>query len=91
VRELAPAGADLVLAGHTHGGQWRLPLVGAFVLPSLYGRLYAEGFRVIGSTLLYTSRGAGVHTVPFRYRCPPEVTLFTLHRPRAIRAGNVPR
>ncbi|MFW6286585.1 MAG: metallophosphoesterase [Candidatus Sumerlaeota bacterium] len=75
---LAQAGADLVVSGHTHGGQWRLPLIGPLVVPSVYGRRYAQGLFETGRALLYTSRGCGLHTIPVRFRCPPEITVFEL-------------
>ncbi|NQU42472.1 metallophosphoesterase [bacterium] len=80
VYRLSRLGADLVMCGHTHGGQFRLPLIGPVVYPSLYGRRFDRGFRQIGPTLLYASNGYGLHTFPLRLNCPPEVTLFELRR-----------
>lgn len=69
----------LVLCGHTHGGQIRLPWVGAPVVPSRYGQRYAMGW-VQGAfgTPAYVSRGLGVTGVPMRMLCEPELTLLTL-------------
>ncbi len=75
---LGQAGADLVVSGHTHGGQWRFPIIGPLIVPSLYGRRYAQGLFDTGTSLLYTSRGCGLHTIPVRFRCPPEITVFEL-------------
>ncbi len=75
---LARAGADLVLAGHTHGGQWRFPIIGPVVVPSVYGRRYAYGLHREGDALLSISPGFGIHTIPMRYNCPPEITLIEL-------------
>jgi uncharacterized protein len=74
-----PAGAavSLMLSGHTHGGQIRLPLIGATALPPL-GRKYIEGWFRLDHLQLYVNRGIGTVEVPFRVDCPPEVTLFTL-------------
>ncbi len=74
-----PAGqaVDLVLSGHTHGGQVRLPLVGAMVLPVL-GRKYIEGLFRFGRLQLFVNRGLGTVGVPFRLDCPPEITVITL-------------
>lgn len=68
---------DLLLAGHTHGGQARFPGIGPLVAPSLYGSKFASGVFWLPPTLMHVSRGvAGTHTI--RWRCPPEVTLLTL-------------
>lgn len=74
-----PAGraVSLVLSGHTHGGQIRLPLVGALHLPP-GGRNYVEGMFQVGSMQLYVNRGIGSVGVPFRFDCRPEITIFTL-------------
>ncbi len=72
---------DLMLSGHTHGGQARLPFVGPLYVPSQFGFRYLAGrFREAGRQL-YVSRGIGVITAPIRWRCPPEVTLVTLRPP----------
>jgi hypothetical protein len=68
----------LVLSGHTHGGQVRLPLLGAMRLPP-GGRKYVEGWFGLGSMQLYVNRGIGAVGVPFRFNCRPEITLFRLH------------
>ena len=74
-----PAGqaTSLVLSGHTHGGQIRLPFVGPLHLPP-GGRKYVEGLFNIGSMQLYVNRGIGSVGVPFRFDCRPEITIFTL-------------
>jgi predicted MPP superfamily phosphohydrolase len=74
-----PAGkaVDLMLSGHTHGGQIRLPVVGAMQLPDM-GRKYVEGWFQFGRMQLYVNRGIGTVGVPFRFDCPPEISLFTL-------------
>ena len=75
---LARSGADLILSGHTHGGQGRLPGVGPVFVPSRYGRRYYEGLYEVGEALLYVSAGVGLHTVPLRFRCRPEIALLKL-------------
>jgi hypothetical protein len=74
-----PAGkaVDLMVSGHTHGGQVRLPLVGALELP-IMGRKYVEGWFRLGGMQLYVNRGIGTVGLPFRLDCPPEITLITL-------------
>jgi uncharacterized protein len=66
-------GADLILAGHTHGGQVRLPIVGAPYTLRMDPRIrIAAGFQRVGAGLLHITAGLG-HTVPLRFLCPPEV------------------
>jgi hypothetical protein len=75
-----PAGdsVQLMLSGHTHGGQIRLPLIGPLQLPDL-GKKYVEGWFRLGDLQLYVNRGLGTVGLPFRIDCPPEITLITLH------------
>jgi len=68
---------SLQLSGHSHGGQVRLPAVGAFVTPE-YGRNYDMGLYRIKEMWLYTNRGIGVIAPPVRFNCRPEVTVITL-------------
>ncbi len=70
---------DLMLSGHTHGGQAHLPLLGPPYVPSQFGYRYLAGTVREGRRRLYVSRGVGAITAPFRWRCPPEVTLVVLH------------
>jgi predicted MPP superfamily phosphohydrolase len=70
---------DLMLSGHSHGGQIRLPLAGPLILPSL-GRKYVEGHFQVGRTQLYVNRGIGTVGLPLRFDCPAEITHFTLTR-----------
>jgi len=76
-----PAGqaVDLMLSGHTHGGQICLPFLGALALP-LWGKKYVEGFFRLGGLQLYVNRGIGTVGLPFRLNCPPELTLLTLRK-----------
>jgi len=69
---------DLMFAGHSHGGQVRLPIVGA-LCHSDGGKKYVEGLFHLDRMQLYVNRGIGTVGVPFRLNCPPEITLFTLH------------
>ena len=68
---------SLMLSGHTHGGQVRLPFAGALQLPP-GGRKYVEGLFRLGSMQLYVNRGIGTVGIPFRFACPPEITSITL-------------
>lgn len=68
---------DLMLAGHTHGGQIQLPLLGPVYSPSRYGCRFASGVFWLQPTLLYVSRGLSGRE-PIRFHCPPELTKLTL-------------
>jgi predicted MPP superfamily phosphohydrolase len=68
---------DLQLSGHSHGGQIRLPFVGAAVLPPM-AKKYPWGLYQVGPLTLYTNAGVGTIRLPMRWNCPPEVTLVTL-------------
>lgn len=72
-----PGRVDLQLSGHSHGGQIVLPVIGPPYLPPL-ARKYPWGLRQLGPLTLYTNRGVGTITLPLRFNCPPEITLFTL-------------
>lgn len=68
---------DLVLAGHTHGGQIRFPIVGPILAPSRFGVKYASGLFVCGDTVMHVSRGlSGLD--PIRWNCPPELARLVL-------------
>ncbi|HET8654636.1 MAG TPA: metallophosphoesterase [Longimicrobiaceae bacterium] len=69
---------DLVLSGHTHGGQVRLPGFGALLSPARNGALYDEGLRRRPWTRVYTSRGVGTVHLPVRFLCRPEVAILEL-------------
>jgi predicted MPP superfamily phosphohydrolase len=71
-------GVDLMLSGHNHGGQIRLPLVGPVFMPSRYSRRFDRGFFREKGTLLHVSEGVGGKH-PVRYGCPPEVSRMVLH------------
>jgi len=71
------ASVGLMLSGHTHGGQVRLPFLGAVELPEM-GKKYAEGLFQLGALQLYVNRGIGTIGLPFRLNCPPEITILTL-------------
>ena len=71
---------DLMLSGHTHGGQVALPFKKALYLPKL-GRHYARGlYRLEGGSMLYVNRGIGESLMPIRVGSFPEITVLTLTR-----------
>jgi predicted MPP superfamily phosphohydrolase len=71
---------DLQLSGHSHGGQIRLPIIGAPYLPR-FGRKFPTGLYQVGGMRLYTNRGLGTAELAVRLNCRPEITLFTLEAP----------
>ena len=73
-------GSHLILAGHTHGGQVNIPLLGPLVVPSRYGKKYAHGLFTRGEARMYVSRGIGLISPPVRFNCPPEIALFQLQK-----------
>lgn len=68
---------DLMLAGHTHGGQVRFPVIGPVVCPSRFGGQYAAGLFDMPPTVMHVSRGISGMT-PYRFRCTPELTQLVL-------------
>jgi predicted MPP superfamily phosphohydrolase len=71
-------GIDLILSGHTHAGQVRLPLLGAPVNSSEFPELYEEGLRRRPWTQVYTSRGIGTVGIPVRFLARPEIAVLEL-------------
>ena len=73
------SGMNLVLSGHAHGGQFRLPFVGGLVAPNqgLFPK-YDAGFYTEGSTNMIVSRGIGNSLLPFRFNNRPEIILIEL-------------
>jgi len=72
-------GVDVVLTGHTHGGQVRLPFLGAVWAPGQgFAPVHSWGLFTSGKTSMIVSAGLGESIVPFRFNCRPEVVLVTL-------------
>ena len=67
-----------MLAGHTHGGQVNLPIIGAPVVPSIYGQKYTHGLVQGPVAQVFVSRGIGTIVPPMRLFCRPEIVLVTL-------------
>lgn len=73
---------SLTLAGHTHGGQVKLPFLGRLVVPSGFGQRYAAGHIVENGRHLFVTTGLGTSILPVRFAVPPEVALLTLRSSR---------
>ena len=85
--QAAEQGIDLYLCGHTHGGQVRLPVIGALLTSSQLGKQYEMGHYQRRQTHLYVSRGVGLEGLSaprVRFLAPPEITVITI-RGRASR------
>jgi hypothetical protein len=73
------AGSHLILAGHTHGGQVVLPVLGSPIVPSQYGQKYAQGLFRREDTFMYVNRGLGLIWPGVRFNCRPEIAILHLH------------
>lgn len=78
--DLADQKADIILCGHTHGGQVRLPGIGAFLSGCNIKTKYCSGLFYFNNFVLYTTRGLGEGRYsPFRFYCQPEATLIKFY------------
>lgn len=68
-------GPSVILAGHTHGGQVRLPYFGAFVLP-LENRRFDKGWFTEWGQRFFVTSGIGTAVLPIRFLCPPEIVVI---------------
>jgi predicted MPP superfamily phosphohydrolase len=75
---LAEQGATAVFAGHTHGGQARIPFLGPLIIPSRYGRRFDQGHFLVDGTHLYVSAGVGADAPNLRLWCPPDLVVVDL-------------
>ena len=73
-----PARVPLFLAGHTHGGQVRLPIIGTVVHTSDYGDKYEAGHVFENGHHLFVTTGIGTSIIPVRFGVPPEIVLLTV-------------
>lgn len=67
---------DLVLAGHVHGGQVKIPFWGAVTIPSIYGTKFAEGFITDGKNKMFITKGLGTSILPVRFLSVPEIVVI---------------
>lgn len=80
VEKIPRGAADLVLAGHTHGGQFTLPFLEQHIVRYGCGSNYVEGLNTINEMPVYINRGLGYTGFPVRFRARPEVALVRLVR-----------
>jgi uncharacterized protein len=81
---------DLIVSGHTHGGQVRFPIIGAPVSSAQRPDLYEDGLRRRPWTQVYTSRGLGTTRLPVRFLARPELAILELTRAARPRIQNAP-
>jgi uncharacterized protein len=79
-----PSRVTLTLAGHTHGGQVCLPLIGRPVVPSSFGQRFAYGHIVEGGRNMIVCSGLGLTGVPIRLGVPPEIAVVTVGAPGSV-------
>ena len=68
----------IALAGHTHGGQVRLPFMGAPIVPSRYRQRYAAGWVKEEGKQMFVTSGIGTSILPIRFRVPPEIVILSV-------------
>ena len=73
-----PDRVALTMAGHTHGGQVRVPFVGRPIVPSAYDERFAIGSVIEGGRHLFVTPGVGTSILPVRFLVPPEISLLLL-------------
>lgn len=71
-----PEKVNLTLAGHLHGGQVRLPLLGAIIVPSSYGNKYSQGLIEENGKKMLVTKGIGNSILPVRFNCTPEIVVI---------------
>ncbi len=69
----------LMLAGHTHGGQVWLPVIGTPIVPSSYGQKYSYGHKRENNMDIFVTSGIGTSILPIRFMMPPEIAVLTIN------------
>lgn len=82
IREASAKNIDLVLVGHTHGGQVYIPYLTKYIVPAKRpdGLGFIKGLYQTDKTQMYVNRGIGISVLPFRFLVPPEVTVIKLEK-----------
>ena len=73
-----PQRVNLLMAGHTHGGQVRFPIIGTVIQPSDFGQKYVRGHVYENGHHLFVTTGIGTSILPVRFGVTPEIVLLTL-------------
>ena len=73
------ARVDLMISGHTHGGQVKIPFIGTPILP-VKNKAYSSGFVRSHKTNVFISRGVGWAAIPLRFNCFPEIAILNIVR-----------
>ena len=71
---------DLILVGHTHGGQVKIPFITPFWVPTEYHGKFASGLFEIDNTYMYVNKGIGMTALQMRFNCPPEIAVIELKK-----------
>jgi predicted MPP superfamily phosphohydrolase len=90
ILEAAERSIDIVLAGHTHGLQIRIPPLGLIVAASDLCKRFSAGRFTVGDTQLYVGRGLGQALFPFRSGCRPELALITVEMDSPVAGRKLP-
>lgn len=80
VERIPPGSADLILAGHTHGGQVTLPFLERPIIRRFSRSRYTDGWQRINDMRVYINRGLGTSGLPIRFRARPQVVFYRLVR-----------
>jgi predicted MPP superfamily phosphohydrolase len=78
VYRLSKLSANFVFSGHYHAGQFRLPLIGSLVIPSIYGRRFDHGHFMVNGTHLFVGSGVGAANPPLRIYCRPDIFVVDI-------------
>lgn len=71
-----PKEVNLTLAGHVHGGQVRLPILGSLIVPSNYGDKYSQGLIEENGKKMIVTKGIGNSILNVRFNCIPEIVVI---------------
>ncbi len=79
INKIKDKSIDLILCGHTHGGQIRIPPIPSIWIPTKISKKYDQGLFKLNHSYLYINSGIGTSLLPIRFLCPPEITVLELN------------